>query len=128
MDAIPSGFQRWWATWPRSPRKGGRKQCLAVWVRKHLEAQADDIVRHTAWLCVSGDWQKDGGSFIPMPITYLNQERWDGAEIPANAVPETAEEYTARMQREREAAKGSAPTAEQRARLEAARGAIRRIA
>lgn len=27
------------------------------------------------------DWKKSNGMFIPMPITYLNQMRWDGAEI-----------------------------------------------
>jgi hypothetical protein len=25
---------------------------------------------------------RDGGAFIPAPKVYLNQQRWDGAEIP----------------------------------------------
>jgi hypothetical protein len=29
----------------------------------------------------TADWMKDRGMFIPMPITYLNQQRWDGAEF-----------------------------------------------
>jgi hypothetical protein len=27
-------------------------------------------------------WLKSNGQFIPSPIVYLNQMRWDGAEIP----------------------------------------------
>jgi len=27
-------------------------------------------------------WRKDNGAFIPAPLVYLNQQRWDGAEIP----------------------------------------------
>jgi hypothetical protein len=27
-------------------------------------------------------WRKDDGAFIPAPLVYLNQQRWDGAEIP----------------------------------------------
>jgi hypothetical protein len=27
-------------------------------------------------------WKKDNGAFIPAPLVYLNQQRWDGAEVP----------------------------------------------
>jgi hypothetical protein len=27
-------------------------------------------------------WRKSDGAFIPAPLVYLNQERWDGAEVP----------------------------------------------
>jgi hypothetical protein len=27
-------------------------------------------------------WLKDNGAFIPAPKVYLNQQRWDGADIP----------------------------------------------
>jgi hypothetical protein len=30
----------------------------------------------------TNDWRKDNGAFIPAPLVYLNQQRWDGAEIP----------------------------------------------
>jgi hypothetical protein len=33
----------------------------------------------------SADWQKDGGAFIPAPLAWLNQERW---EAPIQAAPE----------------------------------------
>ena len=28
-------------------------------------------------------WKKSNGDFIPAPLVYINQERWDGAEIPS---------------------------------------------
>jgi acyl-CoA thioesterase FadM len=27
-------------------------------------------------------WRLKDGAFIPAPLVYLNQQRWDGAEIP----------------------------------------------
>ena len=27
-------------------------------------------------------WLKLNGAFIPAPLVYLNQQRWDGAEVP----------------------------------------------
>ena len=29
----------------------------------------------------STDWQKDGGSYIPYPSTWLKQKRWEDEEI-----------------------------------------------
>jgi hypothetical protein len=31
-------------------------------------------------------WMKQNGAFIPAPLVYLNQQRWDGAEIPESRV------------------------------------------
>lgn len=130
------GFNRWWAAWPANKpggysRKAAKSQCLAIWVRCHHETQSETIVRHVEWLKTTADWLKDGGAYIPMPITYLRQQRWDGAEIPDSAATqaETKEQYIARMQAEREASKGTAPPAEVRAKIaQLVGGATRRIA
>lgn len=106
-DEVPTGFARWWAAWPgnlgRYQRKGGRAQCLKKWVTRHHESQADTIIKHTEWMKTTPDWLKDGGAFIPMPVTYLNQQRWDGADIPHGAAAETDVEATARYLREQSA-------------------------
>lgn len=39
------------------------------------------IVAHVTRMASSVDWQKNGGEFIPAPETYLNGQRWDGAEL-----------------------------------------------
>jgi hypothetical protein len=100
MDESLDGFVKWWETWPRNvmygySRKAGKSMCLEVWQRKNLEKVAELIIRHTEYQKGTADWQKDQGSFIPMPITYLRQQRWDGADIPesASAVPEQTQQY-----------------------------------
>lgn len=62
-------------------RKGGKQQCLQRWIKGHYCTQADTIIAHVKWLKTTMEWLKDNGAFIPMPITYLNQQRWDGADF-----------------------------------------------
>lgn len=80
------GFNEWWSAWPANQkggyqRKGGKSLCLARWIKGLYWTQADQIIKHTEWMKTTEDWRKSNGMFIPMPITYLNQMRWDGAEI-----------------------------------------------
>ena len=77
-----SGFDRFWKAWPASPRKGGKAACLAKWAKTYCETQADQIIKHVEWMKTTEQWKKDNGAFIPAPLVYLNQQRWDGAEIP----------------------------------------------
>lgn len=80
-------FERFWAAWPKNSgrysRKGGKAACLAVWNRRYHFTQADQIIKHVEWLKTTADWLKDQGAYIPAPLVYLNQQRWDGADIPA---------------------------------------------
>lgn len=81
------GFSAFWAEWPANRqggymRKGGRAECHKRWVKHHHESQAETILAHVRWMKTTSEWLKDNGMFIPMPITYLNQARWDGADIP----------------------------------------------
>ena len=80
------GFEDWWAVWPKNvpggyQRKGGKQKCLQRWIKGLYWTQADTVIAHTKWMKTTTDWMKDNGAFIPMPITYLNQQRWDGAEF-----------------------------------------------
>jgi hypothetical protein len=89
------GFADWWAAWPKNvsggyQRKGGRSLCLQRWIKGCYWTQAETIIRHTEWMKTTADWIKDRGMYIPMPITYLNQQRWDGAEI---EIPAPAAKY-----------------------------------
>lgn len=77
-----SGFDRFWAAWPKSIRKGGKSACLAKWKKHYYETHADQIIKHVEWMKTTDQWLKDNGAFIPAPLVYLNQQRWDGAEIP----------------------------------------------
>lgn len=75
--ATGGGFARFWAAWPKHPRKAGRHQCWAKWQAKGLEAIADRVVAHVEALKAGEQWRKEGGGFIPSPLVYLNQDRWE---------------------------------------------------
>jgi hypothetical protein len=82
----PEGFRAFWAAWPKNTqtytRKGCKAECLKRWKARHHETQTQTILAHVAWMVTTADWRKDGGAWIPAPLVYLNQQRWDGAEIP----------------------------------------------
>lgn len=67
-------FDRFWAAWPKSPRKVGKADCLKRWVRHGLKGHADAIVAHIEAMCASQQWRE---GFEPAPATYLNQRRWE---------------------------------------------------
>jgi hypothetical protein len=43
---------------------------------------AATILEHVEGLKVSKDWKREAGRFIPAPLVYLNQRRWEGADAP----------------------------------------------
>lgn len=115
------GFAEWWTTWPKNvtggyQRKGGRSQCLQRWIKGLYWTQADTIIRHTEWMKTTGDWLKDRGTFIPGPLVYLNQQRWDGAEF---ELPVPAKEHVDPVLRQyaEHAQKSVPPSDEQRAKI-----------
>ena len=78
-------FDDFWKMWPNTPRKGAKAKCKQVWIKSYCDTQADQILKHLAWMKTTEQWLKANGAFIPAPLVYLNQQRWDGAEIPDTA-------------------------------------------
>jgi hypothetical protein len=70
-------FLRFWGSWPKNERKVSQGKCWAVWLKADFDLQAEAILAHVEALKKSADWKK---GFVPLPITYLNQRRWEGAE------------------------------------------------
>lgn len=78
----PSGaFLRFWAQWPKSLRKQSQGKCWSLWRQRDFDQQAPVILAHVEALKASPDWRKDGGAFVPAPLVYLNQRRWEGADL-----------------------------------------------
>lgn len=75
-------FEEFWNTWPKSIRKGAKSTCKAKWDKLKLDLQADQIIKHVTWMKTTEAWTKGDGAFIPAPLVYINQQRWDGAEVP----------------------------------------------
>lgn len=71
-------FADFWAAYPNCQRKGSKTKCSQVWQARNLDRDADAILAHVREMANSNDWQKQSGQFIPAPLTYLNQSRWDG--------------------------------------------------
>jgi uncharacterized protein YdaU (DUF1376 family) len=75
------GFLSFWAVWPRSHRKEAKGACFEKWGLAGCEPLADVIVAHVEHQAASAKWQENDGEFVPKPMTYLNQRRWEGAEL-----------------------------------------------
>lgn len=76
-DSEPTGFAEFWRTWPRHHRKIAKSKCLAHWTRHGLEGIASRVVAALKRSIASPDWTKDGGEFIPMPMSWLNKSPWE---------------------------------------------------
>ena len=112
---LAHGFPEFWRAWPGGPRKVAKKQCLDKWARYECALSATLIVQHVEWMKTQPDWLKDNGAFIPQPLTYLNQQRWDGWE-PVQA-PEKPAIDPALAKLTQDAAMAAKPSAEVRAKM-----------
>jgi len=72
-----SPFDRFWKAWPRHSRKTSKRKCSLKWKRDKLDAIADHIIEILEALKESADWTKDNGQYIPAPLVWINQERYD---------------------------------------------------
>ena len=81
-ELFETGFEKFWKAWPASTRKGAKSECRKKWEKHYCETQSDQIIKHVEWLKTTEQWIKSNGAFIPAPLVYLNQQRWDGADIP----------------------------------------------
>lgn len=75
--AFSAGFLRFWKTWPPGDRKQDKSACMAKWLIHELEPLTDRI-------CADVEAKKAGGKwlagFVEMPMTYLNNRRWEDAD------------------------------------------------
>lgn len=82
---VPSGFELFWQAWPRGERKQAKGKCCEAWIRGSFESSAQTILAHVESLKAGNSW-KDG--FVPAPLVYLNQRRWEGADSDASEKPQ----------------------------------------
>ena len=79
--ADPPGFAEFWLAWPSGDRKQAKGKCLSAWKKAHAERDAALVLAHVDRMKSSDEWRRDGGQFVPAPLVYLNQRRWEGAEV-----------------------------------------------
>ncbi len=81
-------FDRFWQAWPRHPRKRDKAACKKKWDTDSLDARAVDVLAVLAREKRGEQWTKNGGNFIPAPLTWLRRKRWkDPPEDYADAPP-----------------------------------------
>lgn len=69
-----NGFDKFWSAYPK---KKGKKEALRAWQRARDKPNIDKILASIGRQCLSHDWTKSGGQYIPHPATWINQGRWD---------------------------------------------------
>lgn len=75
-------FDRFWAVYPRKVSKAAAKQAFA-----QVEVPVEVLIRAVQLQKQSHQWQKDGGQFIPNPVSWLKQGRWEDELPKADALP-----------------------------------------
>lgn len=78
-------FTEFWNAYPNCKRKGSQTKCQSVWQKQSFESIAEQIIAHVKSMASSDEWLRDSGQYIPAPLAYLNQQRWDGAEVGTQA-------------------------------------------
>jgi len=70
-----NGFQDFWEAYPRKIGKGAARKS---WQRIRPDTELRQrILNSLSAHTYSHDWTREYGRFIPLPATFLNQERWD---------------------------------------------------
>ena len=71
--------------WNAYPRKEAKPKALQSWLKAD-RPEMDKILATLNRQKQSRQWTKDDGEFIPLPATYINQERWNDEKDVTNEV------------------------------------------
>ena len=70
--------------WKAYPNKVGKASCLKAWLKLKPTAELfDHIMDALAKQKASDKWQREAGRYIPNPLTWINQGRWDDEPVEA---------------------------------------------
>lgn len=67
-----SDFDKFWKSYPN---KTGKQAALKAW--KKMKPNIDRCLSAVTVQRESEKWKKDNGQYIPNPLTWINQGRWD---------------------------------------------------
>lgn len=62
------------AFWAKYPRKENKQKAQAEWMK--ITDELETIMAGLSRACISDDWQKEGGKYVPHPSTWLHNKRW----------------------------------------------------
>ena len=74
-EVVNERFERFWSSYPRKQSKiNARKAFEKISPSEELLGKMLSAIGEAS---KSQQWTKDGGQFIPLPATWLNQRRWE---------------------------------------------------
>lgn len=115
-----SRFNEFWVIYPAGPRKVNKRGCEAKWKARKLDGIADVVLSGLRKWINSAVWQEKGGAFVPLPATWLNQDRWEAADMLPRAIGlaaiDSTQEYLSQQSRHTEQAAQVAPDVIDRAK------------
>jgi hypothetical protein len=69
------------------PKKEAKAEAEKAFIKICPDDQLlEKMLASIAWQIKTEKWQKDGGKYIPMPSTWLNQRRWEDEPLACSAV------------------------------------------
>ena len=69
-------FEKFWSKYPN--KKCGKSTAFNAWKKQNgSRPPAEDLISILENHKSSEQWQRDGGQYIPMATTWLNQKRWE---------------------------------------------------
>ncbi len=71
------GIERFPDFWKPYLRKEGKVAAMTAWRAQRCDDIADVIIADVERRAGTEAWTTQGGKYIPMPASYLNQRRWE---------------------------------------------------
>lgn len=90
-------FEQFWAAYPRKSGKGAARKAFAKAITKTTIAK---MVATLDWQRRQPQWMEEDGKYVPLPTTWLNQERWDDEPFHAPTLSERSAKILARRERD----------------------------
>jgi len=84
----PGEFEQFWSAYPK---KVGKLAAQKAFRNAQNRPRITDLLDALARACKSEQWRKDGGQFIPLATTWLNQGRWDDEPVQVTPVQPKAQ-------------------------------------
>lgn len=87
----PEGFEEFYGAYPRKEARGKAAKAFAK-----VSAPLSDLLTAIAWQRTQEGWTKDGGKWIPLPASWLNDQRWKderktrSVTVPGRDAPDAA--------------------------------------
>ncbi|MBR3715708.1 MAG: hypothetical protein IKM18_07365 [Clostridia bacterium] len=79
-----AGFEEFWKVYPK---KQSKQAALKAWEK--LKPDSDltrEIIEAVQARCRTQEWKDQNGKFVPLPASYLNQQRWTDEITKINSI------------------------------------------